>query len=269
LERDATYFYAVEAENEGGNPNSDDNGGSCYTFITGAASDALGLEPSVPDTGSGTRNHYLAFCDGTPGKVEAVRIRFDIGAGERTMWVGEPRRVAELSGESDPGEPGFWAAPLVCPADRGFADWSVYEAVYVHGNLVIPGQSYARQVVALGCEEVEAAYSDPLVIGTSPYGDIVGGCADGGWTMGDGYVDSWTPPQGTANFDDITAVVDKFKNAPNAPRKPRADVDPAVPDLKVDFGDIPAVVDGFRELRYPYAVPGDRCPWDRGAFGTR
>ena len=56
------------------------------------------------------------------------------------------------------------------------------------------------------------------------------------------------------------ACVDKFVNYPGAPQKSRADVDPAVPDFKVDFGDIPAVVDGFRLLPYPYRPPADPCP---------
>ncbi|MHC4610576.1 MAG: Ig-like domain-containing protein, partial [Planctomycetota bacterium] len=34
LTEDATYFYAVEAEDEAGNTASDDNGGICYTFTT-------------------------------------------------------------------------------------------------------------------------------------------------------------------------------------------------------------------------------------------
>jgi hypothetical protein len=39
LNDNTTYFYAVEAEDEAGNPSYDDNDGNCYTFVT----------PEVPD----------------------------------------------------------------------------------------------------------------------------------------------------------------------------------------------------------------------------
>ena len=77
--------------------------------------------------------------------------------------------------------------------------------------------------------------------------------------MPNDYVDCWTPPDGDMDFDDITALVDKFRNLPGAPLKSRADIAPAVPDQIVDFVDIPWVVDAFRGLPYPFDGP-EECP---------
>ena len=69
----------------------------------------------------------------------------------------------------------------------------------------------------------------------------------------------WLPPDGTVDFVDITAMVDKFQSVPDALSKTRADLVDAVPDSVVDFSDISAVVDGFKGLGYPFDVP-DGCP---------
>ena len=65
---------------------------------------------------------------------------------------------------------------------------------------------------------------------------------------------------GRIHFDDISATVDKFKNAPGALHKSRTDVCPCVVDWKVDFSDIPCVVDGFRGLPIPCDPPAEPCP---------
>ena len=95
----------------------------------------------------------------------------------------------------------------------------------------------------------ESAYSAALHLTTSRWGDLVGNCLE----------NPCSPPQGVADFDDISAVVDKFRNWPGAPAKARSDVAPATVDFWVNFTDIPDVVDAFRGLPYPYEAP-DRCP---------
>jgi hypothetical protein len=75
--------------------------------------------------------------------------------------------------------------------------------------------------------------------------------------------DIWDPPQGVVDFVDISALVDKFKSLPDAPRKARADVantdpDRPLPDQKVDFVDISHVVDAFRgQANAPPGPPFD------------
>jgi hypothetical protein len=65
----------------------------------------------------------------------------------------------------------------------------------------------------------------------------------------------WTAPNGVVDFGDIGAVVDKFKNEPYAPSKARADIAENGPDTRVDFNDIGRVVDAFRGGSYPFAGP--------------
>jgi hypothetical protein len=72
-------------------------------------------------------------------------------------------------------------------------------------------------------------------------------------------------PDGGVDFVDISAVVDKFKNLPTAPRKARADVINSnitfpKPDGKVDFVDISTVVDAFRASAGPPVGPPTTDP---------
>ena len=119
--------------------------------------------------------------------------------------------------------------------------------MYVRSDSFVPQGVYDVQAIAELCYlNVESSYSDPLPVKLSKWGDTVGG-------------DNAASPQGTVDFNDISSVVDKFKNLPGAPSKTRADVAPDVPDKIVDFVDIPAVVDAFKGLPYPYEGP-DECP---------
>jgi hypothetical protein len=88
-----------------------------------------------------------------------------------------------------------------------------------------------------------------LEVKLSATGDVVGDCG----------LTPCSAPQGVIDFVDISAVVDKFRNLPTAPRKARADlinstVSLAKPDKKVDFVDISYCVDAFRAAAA--ALPG-------------
>jgi len=60
------------------------------------------------------------------------------------------------------------------------------------------------------------------------------------------------------DFVDITAVVDKFRNLPTAPPKARTDLAPGTPDQKVDMIDVARVLGAFRGEAYPFTVT-DPC----------
>ncbi len=212
--------------------------------------DSLTLEASVPDIGNGTRVRHLSFTGGTPTASEAVRVELTAsadfpGAVGMQWWVGPPQPVAEDSGTSGPGTPGFWPATLQC--DPYFTDWSVYDSVHVYEQSIVPSATYAVDMVADGCEDSEANFSAALSITTSAWGDLTDQFGGG--------------PDTAADFSDISAIVDKFKNLPGAAEKPRADIagDPfatsGAPDQYVDFTDIPYAVDAFRSLPYPFAGP--------------
>ena len=117
-------------------------------------------------------------------------------------------------------------------------DWGTIEP---YGAEILPGTIY--DVRAYDGQ----VFSPPVALTTPVWGDVVGTFSDG----------VWAPPDGTATFDDITAVVDRFIHLPGAPATSAADLLPAVPDQQVDFSDIPAAVDAFRGLPYPFDGP---CP---------
>jgi hypothetical protein len=54
---------------------------------------------------------------------------------------------------------------------------------------------------------------------------------------------------------DIFAVVEKFKNLPEAASKSRTDLAGDLPDLKIDFVDITCAVDAFRGFGYRFDGP--------------
>jgi hypothetical protein len=128
----------------------------------------------------------------------------------------------------------------------------------VYDGGIVPGGTYNVRVIDDTCDCMDAAaYSGALTIQMSAVGDVVGDCS----------VTPCTAPQGVVDFVDISAVVDKFRNLPTAPRKSRADIInsdtfQADPDRKVDFVDISCVVDAFRNT--PCALVGppttDPCP---------
>ena len=215
----------------------------------------------VPPT---PKNRYLSFVPGNAGKQTAVRVMFvdlppphDVANG-RMMWVGSPFRYCESAGQDWAPEPNnppdygcgpapglesrtFWVATLRC--DPLYTDWSVYDIVHVDHESIVPGGTCEMQAIEDHCNTaVETSYSAPLEVTTSVWGDTV------------------VAPPGEVDFDDITAVVDKFRDLPGAPRKPRVDLAPDVTDKVINFTDIPAVVDAFRGLPYPYPPPPDPCP---------
>ena len=96
------------------------------------------------------------------------------------------------------------------------------------------------------------AFLSPVSLPTvSVWGDVVGDF--------DSATQSWTGPDGGADFSDMTAVVDRFRGLPETPILVQADVAPGLPDRAVDFADIPAIVDAFRVLPYPFEGPSP-CP---------
>ena len=219
--------------------------------------------PNPSEAGYGTKNRYLSFVAGDPGREQAVHVTFTSVPGfeyaeNRTMWVQEPSPVTEAPGSSGgTPPPTFWAATLGC--DPYYTDWSQYNGVDVYDDGIIPGATYEVRATHSGCDpDIPDNYSDPLEVVLSEAGDVVGLGPFGG---------VWDAPQGMVDFNDVTAVVDKFKGTPGSIRKARADItngDLAVakPDWKVDFVDIYCAVGAFRANPCPVVGPptDDPCP---------
>jgi hypothetical protein len=97
LEKNTTYFYAVDCTDEAGNDASDDSGGGCYTFTTPDAPDYFTESFSTGDYD--LAYHSLTFLpDGSPDYYRACSEaigEFPIDpAGGATIYPGEDSYVA-------------------------------------------------------------------------------------------------------------------------------------------------------------------------------
>ena len=204
-------------------------------------------------------NRYLSFMPGNPGQPVAIRVTLtDLPNGLEALegtqlWVGEPVELTENSGLLDPAEapdwPTLWAATLQC--DPHFMDWGAYDMIHVYDETIVPNGMYEVQAVNETCDLVpESNYSAKLVVGTSAWGDV---CDQWNGT-------AWDPPNGQIDLVyDVTAILDKYKNVEGALIKARADIEPALPDQKVNMTDVTFALDAFSGLSYPFATP-DPCP---------
>ena len=229
--------------------------GGSYALTGGfnfAAPTADTCAPPLPpvDLTVGPRSRFLSFTDANAGVATAVRVTFvdlpaplDVFNGT-IAWVGEPRAVSELGGLNDATAPTFTAATLQC--DPFVTDWSVYDSVEVFYDAIVPGGLYRLQVIAAACDTgLEANYSIPLDAPTGTWSDVAGDfdIGAGAWSAPDGSVDVAT---------DVVAVLDKFGNAPGAPSKAYADLEPSMPDLKINITDVVVILDAFSGATYPF-----------------
>lgn len=234
---------------------------ACYEVMCYWANDPA-PEPTVPDEGYGTRNRYLSFQVNDPDRVQAIRVRavdlpapFEALEGQ-TYWVSEPLVVTEVSSLVDDTPPTMNVARLRC--EPHFMDWTAVGPVHAFGPEVVPGATYEIQAIDSSCYIAptmcsagyasllsEELYSVPLTILTSRWGDVTSDC--GVWPL--------CVPLGDVSFLDIAAVVDKFRNRPDAPSKSRTDLAEDTPNLRIDFVDIAYVVEAFRGSAYPFSGP--------------
>jgi hypothetical protein len=216
--------------------------------------DCIWYSPLDAEPQGTEKNRFLSFMGGHPDRPQAVRVTlidmpapFENLEGQ-TMWVGPPENVTEASGANDDTPPTFVSARLGC--EPHLIDWSELGVVHVTGEEVVPGATYELQALDAYCFEHPCYY---------PYCDwfctedkLVVTTSDWGDVVGDCSVTPCTGPDGRVDFVDITAVVDKFKNSPGAPIKARADVSPDPPEGIIDFIDLSWVVGAFRGESYPY-----------------
>jgi len=224
--------------------------------------------PDAEDPAMG-KNRYISLVPGSSGQQTALRVtlislpsEFSIYEGTH-VWVGEPVEICENSGQSTPPPEGcgpawvpggpaltMWSANL--QATQYCQDFGSVGLLHVTDCEIVPGAIYTVQAIDCTCDPGnEASYSDPLLISTSPWGNICGP-----WD-----VDHWSPPDTSVDVTvDVTACLEKFKNAFGAPIKARADVDPNTVDWKVNIStDVTQILDAFKGQLYPFAGPGT-CP---------
>jgi hypothetical protein len=221
----------------------------------GAVVAAAPLPEDVP------KNRFISFGISQPGwtamRVTLVSLHhvdpgYPMGGstpfthfeGQR-QFVGPPVRYVESRTTGIP----FYTAHLQC--EPYYHDWSTIGVLHVTGEAVIPSSVYDVEILAAACagaEEDCSEVSPPLTLTTARWGNIA--------TSADAM-------PGPTDFADISALMDKFKNAPDAPTKviallagenPRGFVD-ATPEFH--YAHVAVAVDAFRGYSYPHQ-PG-RC----------
>ncbi|MBI3834345.1 MAG: hypothetical protein HY287_08460 [Planctomycetes bacterium] len=163
-------------------------------------------------------------------------------------WVGPVSNCQE----SETPLTTFKCARLQCSPN--YVDWVASlsgQTLQVSGVEVVPSSAFDIRQFASSCQGSEntcAAVSSALRINTGRWGDILAP-----------FQGPSPAPLTQPNITDVAAAVDKFKSVPTAIIVARADVNPAVPNERVDIADIANIVDGFKSLAYPFPGPS-ACP---------
>ncbi|MGB2986799.1 MAG: hypothetical protein WBE26_13080 [Phycisphaerae bacterium] len=129
------------------------------------------------------------------------------------------------------------------PFDAEFRTPPEWGELYVYGEDIVPETPYIVQGDAGSPGNPGLSY--PATSVTVKWGDAVGDFIGG----------EWTPPDGVADFNDITALVDAFRGLLYAPPLYTADLGgqggtDCTPNQIVNFIDIASTVDGFRGFTY-------------------
>jgi hypothetical protein len=196
----------------------------------------------------------LSFTAGDAGRSQMIRVTLDnlpsfySAWNGRALFVGDPVAICELAGlGAGPACPagvptGQWAGLGCTPTCR--SDWDRLGVIHVHHEAVVPGGTYVMEVIDCLCDaDTPTNPSAALTLGTARWGDLCQIFRNG----------SWTAPDGGVNItSDVVAGLDKFGNRPGAPAKPRADMEPACLDFKINITDVSRTLDAFRGAAYPF-----------------
>jgi hypothetical protein len=122
---------------------------------------------------------------------------------------------------------------------------------------IVPVAAYEIRATADGNN-----FTDPLEVSTiaQPDPTLPKWWAD---IVGMKLEDSWSPPDGFVNMDDIQAAVQTFEGVPGAPHWTWVDIEDEVPNAVINMTDVQLVVLAFEGAQYPFSAPAD-CPQSRG-----
>ncbi|MCO6439474.1 MAG: hypothetical protein J5J06_20485 [Phycisphaerae bacterium] len=189
-----------------------------------------------PSPHDAPKNRYLAFVPNNGASEVAFRLVLSGPNGGALGWIDTPDADG-IARVSDAAVVRIWDEPIVFVADCEIATDHGYEISTSADGQIFSDALYLRTV--------------PQPSGGRFWGDVVGTFDSG--------AGAWTPPNGTVNGFDITAVLKKFAQDPNAPHISWVDVNPQVPDEVANGLDILQVVNAFSLKPYPFAAP-ENCP---------
>lgn len=221
-------------------------------------------QPAAPEPNAIAKNRYISFLPSNSGIRTALRVTMvslqhpdppnlpqfppqNFAALEgHVRWIGSPGNCTET--ESPPAT--FKCASLQCAPQ--YLDWPAAtsgQTLHVNGAAIMPSSIYKVEAIAQTCDLSEPlSYSVPLTITTARWGDVAA---------------PFQAPAPAAltqpNIGDIAAIVDKFKAVPTAIILARADLNPGIPNNRVDISDVASCVDAFKNIQYLFAGP-QACP---------
>jgi hypothetical protein len=244
---DFTDYNLMMSDFSGLQPDCDGNGiGELEEILTEQdLADFSVVTPLSAEPNPILKNRYVSFtppADGSSIRVTVSGLQGDYAyMNGNSWWVGEPTDVSENSGniQTTSGFPDFKASRLQCTSFSG--PWGT-ETIHAFGPEVIPGGQYTFQTISDVCDtDVEGNYSTPLNVGTAKWGDSVGNFNGTFWENPDGSVGIVT---------DVIAGLNKFSNSLGAPSKTRTDLEPSIPDGRINIADILQNLKAFTGLPY-------------------
>jgi choice-of-anchor B domain-containing protein len=235
--------------------------------------------PQIPASASHAdqpKARSLSIVPNNPGMQTALQVTLtgsttfpnDVG---KKWWVAPPVEACENSTQgpstplSDCGPaPGLpkktmWSSSLTCT--QTCLDWSALidgngnalDVLHISDADISSGSFYEIRAVNCSCFKSvpNDSFSEPLVYQTSQWGDLSGGLpADCPRTVPDNSVDL---------ILDCVAILNKFANDSCAMLKSRADIEPHIPDQRINITDVLQCVNAFSGLPYPFPAPVG-CP---------
>lgn len=229
-----------------------------------------GVVAPTADPSGIRQNRYISFTPGNPGIPMAIRVKlvdlqnpvppnlpgspppnfsaFEAATctapGGCVRWVGPP----VTSPDAPPTGVTFKSAALQCTPH--YQDWGAVGLLRAYGSETLPSSIYEVQVLAQGCDQgVDTDYSDPLLLYTARWGDVVA---------------NFNPPSTTTQPDglDVSAMVDKWRGHPLGKAKFQIQLGPNVPNptKRIDTVDLALAVDAFAGRAYSLRGP-ITCPY--------
>ncbi|MCH7885058.1 MAG: trypsin-like peptidase domain-containing protein, partial [Planctomycetes bacterium] len=149
--------YVLHASRDGG------QGGGYSLELTSLPTDCPLPSPADPEPAGVSKNRFLSFIPGNPGRATAISMEFvslqhpvppngepspppDFSAFEGVvMWVGPPETFFKNAGAQET----FQASRLQC--DPYFQEWDSVGLLYVYGPEVVPSSVYDVQMVSQDC----------------------------------------------------------------------------------------------------------------------
>ncbi|MGB2987124.1 MAG: C25 family cysteine peptidase [Phycisphaerae bacterium] len=227
----------------------------CQGDAAGTCAGMVALPPRPEEPTIVPKNRFISFVPDNPGQQTALRVTLTSLPEPFTGFNGTVMWVdGSVEVSETPSNPGNTPPPTFMGAELGCSPRCM------DWSALGPIHVFDGEIVPGAVYDVQAincicAFSDESNY-SSP---LTVSTSIWGDLVGNCDVMPCTPPDGQVDFIDISAAVDKFRNLPGAPIKARTDIASDVPDKVVDFIDILYIVEAFRGLPYPFDGPSG-CP---------